>query len=242
MKRRDLAGWDREEDLTKIRDTYGRYDRTDRSRLWDESDPGYARLATDLQEHLMESLAASVTDASMARVLDLGCGDGALATNRALLGRPTEWIGLDLRPEVIEIARARFPDLTFLVASADAVPLEDASLDAIVARVLFSSLPSARLEVEVAHEIARLLRPGGWLVWLDLRYPNPWNAAVHPLSRRHIAGLFPGWSQDLRSAGLLPPVARRLGRMTGALYPVLAAMPPLRSHLVGRLRRPQPGA
>lgn len=242
MKEKDLAGWDRDADLTKIRDTYGRYDRTDRSRLWDEDDPGYARLTSELQAHLLESLAASVSGTSTARVLDLGCGDGELAGDRARLGRPTDWIGLDLRPEVIEIARARFPDLTFLVGSADAVPLDDASLDVIVARVLFSSLPSAPLEVEVAREIARLLRPGGWLVWLDLRYPSPWNPAVHPLPRKHVAGLFPGWRLQLRSAGLIPPLARRLGRMTRTFYPPLAALPPLRSHLVGRLQRPQPGA
>ncbi len=59
------------------------------------------------------------------------------------------------------------------------VPLDDASVDVVVARVLFSSLPSARLEAAVAAEIGRLLRPGGWLVWLDIRYSNPANPSVH---------------------------------------------------------------
>jgi len=38
---------------------------------------------------------------------------------------------------------------------------------------------------------------------------------------------------------LLPPLARRLGPATPLAYPVLAALPPLRSHLIGLLRKPR---
>ena len=44
-----------------------------------------------------------------------------------------------------------------------------------------------------AGEIIRVMRPGGWLVWFDLRYDNPWNAGVHGLSKGRLAQLFPGW-------------------------------------------------
>jgi hypothetical protein len=37
---------------------------------------------------------------------------------------------------------------------------------------------------------------------------------------------------------VLPPIARRLGVTTPLLYPMLEAIPVLRSHLVGRLQRP----
>jgi ubiquinone/menaquinone biosynthesis C-methylase UbiE len=238
---RDAAGWDRSADLKAIRDTYRGYDETNRARLWDESSRGYARLVAEVEGHLVASLAASLP-ASGGTVLDLGCGEGNLAGVRDSLGTATEWIGLDLRPEAIQVARSRFPDVRFIVASADAVPLEDGSVDVVVARVLFSSLPSARLKAAVAAEIRRLLRSGGWLVWLDIRYGNPRNSAVHGMPTAHIDRLFPGWRRELRSAGLLPPIARRLGAATPLAYRVMSALPPLRSHIVGRLAPPAHGA
>lgn len=236
VEQRQPRKWDRDADLQAIRDTYDRYAEVGRARLWDEHAPGYARLAAELQTSLLSSLSSSIPSAG-GRLVDLGCGDGSLA-GEANIVEPTEWIGVDLRPEAISTARERFPDLKFIVASADAVALDAASADVVVARLLFSSLPSAELEAAVAEEVARLLRPGGWLVWLDLRYANPTNRAVHGLSRARIARLFPGWKQELRASGLLPPLARRLGRTTRVAYPAFSLLPMLRSHLVGRLQRP----
>jgi ubiquinone/menaquinone biosynthesis C-methylase UbiE len=233
---RQSGKWDRDADLRAIRDTYDRYAEVGRARLWDERAPGYARLAAELQRSLLECLESSIPSEG-GRVLDLGCGDGSLAAE-AIASEPTDWVGVDLRPEAVAVAQERFPDRTFVVASADEVPLDEESVDVVVARLLFSSLPSAELEASVAEEVRRLLRPGGWLVWLDIRYANPTNHAVHGLSRARIAGLFPGWRQELRPSGLLPPLARRLGRTTRVAYPALSVLPLLRSHLVGRLQRP----
>jgi SAM-dependent methyltransferase len=234
---RDSRQWDREADLQSIRSTYETYGAGGRARLWDARVQGYGRLVRDLQASLLRVIEASVPD-SGARVVDLGCGDGTLAGDADAARAGWEWIGVDLRPEAIAAARDSFPGHSFVVASADAVPLDSTSVDVIVARLLFSSLPSSRLERAVAAEVGRLLRPGGWLVWLDLRYANPMNSAVHGLPTSRIAGLFPGWNRELRSAGLLPPLARRLGRATPVAYPALTALPVLRSHLVGRLQRP----
>lgn len=229
--------WDRAADLRAIESTYRHYSESERQRIWDAHNAGYRRLAEDLREMVVARLRSSLAR-GVTRVLDLGCGTGDLAAERARLGAPVEWVGVDLRESAVEAARARFPDARFVTASADAVPEPSSTFDVIVAQVMLSSLPSRQMEAAVAREVARLLRPGGWLVWADIRYSNPANRAVHGVSARRIRSLFPGWETELVSAGLLPPLARRLGPMTPALYPVLAAIPPLRSHHVGRLRRP----
>ena len=49
----------------------------------------------------------------------------------------------------------------------------------------------------------------------------------------------PGGMATLRLVTLLPPLARRLHALTPVLYPVLAAVPPLRTHWAGLLERPR---
>jgi SAM-dependent methyltransferase len=223
--------------LDQIREAYADYDRTGRQRLWDAANPGYARLGSDLLSRVLDELRRSLPVGG-GRVLDLGCGSGDLYGHAAAAELGTQWTGVDLRPAVIELATSRFEGGDFIVASADAVPRPDSSFDVVVAQVLFSSLPAEALERGVAAEVARLLKPGGWLVWSDLRYANPSNRNVHAVGMNRIQRLFPGWHVDLQPAGLLPPLARRLGLSTPILYPALSAIAPLRSHLVGRLRPP----
>lgn len=235
--RRDPSGWDRAADLAQIEATYAGYDASGRSRLWRGDNQGYARLAGQVRHRLLADLARSI-GGGRNRVLDLGCGTGDLALEAADAGLRPDWVGVDLRTEAVDAARAAFPTGTFIAASADDVPEPTASFDVVVAQVLFSSLPSESLESAVAAEIGRLLKPSGWLVWSDLRYSNPRNPAIHGLDLGRIRRLFPGWHREIRPMGLLPPIARGLGPAAGLLYPVLSAIGPLRSHLVGRLRHP----
>jgi len=236
VERDDQAHWDRAAELEGIKATYAGYARDGRARLWDLHERGFARLTNELGRGVQRELVAAISGRNGLTVVDLGCGTGELVS--AAPEGVERWIGVDLRPEAVEVARARFPKATFITASADEVPLEDGTADIVVARLLFSSLPSRRLESAVAREIGRLLDPRGTLVWLDIRYSNPTNPAVHGLSRASAAALFPAWRHVLRSVGLLPPIARRLGLLTPVLYPALSAVAPLRSHLVGRLLPP----
>ena len=229
---------DRERDLDAIRSTYRRYDVEGRARLWDPANPGYARMMGDRDIALIGLMRRSLR-AQGGRVLDLGAGDGSLAKVVHEAGIPVqEWVGVDLDPAAMAAAKAAIPWGDFIEASADRLPLGDATFDVVVASTLFSSLPSRGLEERVVGEIARVLRPGGWLVWYDLRYANPANPAVHGVSRGDLRSLFHGWTMELESSTLLPPVARRLGMLTGALYGPLHALPFMRSHLIGRLQPP----
>lgn len=171
-------------------------------------------------------------------VLDLGAGDGRLAEVARSSDLPvTSWTGVDLDPSAMTAAASAMSWASWVEASADRLPFADASFDVLVASTLFSSLPSRALEDAVAGEIARVIRPAGWLVWYDLRYDNPFNRAVHGIGVARLAELFPGWRTDIRTITLLPPLARRLGPVTDTLYGPLERLPLLRSHLIGRLRR-----
>lgn len=221
----------------EIRTAYERYDATGRSRLWDPRNCGYARLSRDRDLAITDLLARSLP-ASGGRLLDVGCGTGHLATLLATLASPVAYHGVDLLEDRIAAAREAVPNGSFIVAEADAMPYANGEFDVAAALTLFSSIPSAALEARIAKEIGRVLRPGGWLIWYDLRYNNPGNAAVHGISRERLGQLFPDWTAEIRSTSVLPPLARRLGRTTRVAYPAFEALPVLRSHLVGRLRCP----
>lgn len=226
---------ERDDELARIAQTYRDYRETGRNRRWDLRNPGYARMVRDRDGHLVELIRASTPPAG-SRVLDLGCGDGSLAVVVQAAGLPvTSWTGIDLDASAVEHAQRAIPWAAFVTASADRLPFDSASYEIVVASTLFSSLLSPGLEESVAREIARVIRPEGWLVYYDLRYNSPQNPAVHGIRGRRLAELFPSWRRELRTLTLLPPLARRLGRSTPVAYPVLHALPPLRSHLIGRL-------
>lgn len=227
---------DRDKELQRIRDTYAGY-RDERSRLWSTDNPGFARIVEDRDRFLAAVIAASTAGRADPRLLDVGCGPGRLATVTRDAGTRVSFTGLDLLPEMLEAARQAAPFASWVQGSADRLPFPNGSFDIVVASTLFSSLPSKSLEAATAAEIRRVLAPDGCLVWYDLRYASPANRSVHPVSRRRLRQLFPGWRAELRTITLLPPLARSLGPATGVVYPLLERLPLLRSHLVGRLRR-----
>jgi SAM-dependent methyltransferase len=228
---------DRHAELDAIRATYARYADSGRDRIWSDQNLGFRLLREQRDARLVELLTRSIP--TNGRVLDAGCGSGDLAGLVHGQRPDVQWVGVDLLPESIAVAQRRYSWAKWVVGSADALSLPERSMHAIVAETLFSSLPSRAMEQDVAAEFARVLKPGGWLIWYDLRHDSPRNSSVHGIQAADLAELFPGWSLKLDTVTLVPPLARRLGRSSPVLYPLLHTLPFLRSHLIGRLRRPQ---
>jgi len=172
------------------------------------------------------------------RVLDVGSGTGAeLAWFREVGARDANLVGIDLLPERVEAARKSYPGLEFHAGNAERLPFPDSSFDVVVACTLFSSILDVGMAASVAGEIQRVMRPGGGLLWYDFRYDSPSNPNVRGVGERRVRALFPNLTGELIRLTLVPPLARRLGPLTPAAYPVLVAFPPLRSHLLGLLRK-----
>lgn len=79
------------------------------------------------------------------RVLDVGCGRGALA--RALVARGGEVSGIDPSSEAIRMAQEAVPQARFAAAGAERLPYADAHFDAVV---LLNSLHHVPLEAMAA--------------------------------------------------------------------------------------------
>lgn len=98
------------------------------------------------------------------RVLDLGCGGGLLAEPLAQAG--AEVTGIDISANALRVARAHAQhsglEINYLLAPAEDLPFEEASFDIVVA---FDVLEHVSDLPRVIGEVARVLRPGGKLIY-----------------------------------------------------------------------------
>jgi len=111
------------------------------------------------------------------RVLDLGAGTGLLTD--VLLAAGHEVVAVDLSAGMLDQLRARLPQVAAAVGGAEAVPLPDADVDAVVAGQAahwFDPGPAA-------VELRRVLRPGGVIgfVWNTRDERVPWVGALGEL-------------------------------------------------------------
>jgi len=117
-------------------------------------------------------------------VLELGCGTGAVAAFLAGTYPARVW-GTDYDREQIQIARRRHPEnerLTYRVEDAAQLSFKDTSFDLVISQNVFHHLSKWKT---AAGEVARVLRPGGFLLWLDLAFPKWIARPFQPLVRRH---------------------------------------------------------
>src|SRR3954453_15371757 len=114
------------------------------------------------------------------RVLDVGCGDGAVLREMLRYGASVEDLsGIDLLPERIDRARALTPGARLEVGDARELPFEGAPHDVVLAFTLLSSVVDATARRKVASELARVTKRGGVVLVYDF-WTNPTNRDVRP--------------------------------------------------------------
>lgn len=132
----------------------------------------YAAVATPIFGGFYQRVARDLAErAPGAQVLDIGSGPGRLAVTLATFAPTAQITGLDIAPEMIDLANALAAQsgvadrVTFQIGDATALPFPDASFDAVVSTLSLHhwANPAAGLA-----EIYRVLRPGGLARIYDL--------------------------------------------------------------------------
>jgi ubiquinone/menaquinone biosynthesis C-methylase UbiE len=116
-----------------------------------------------------------------ASVLDVGCGTGRLLRQAHTYWPEAQLIGVDPANGMIEMAKRLTPNATFLTGMAEALPLQDASVDLALSTISFHHWQDQAAGIQ---EIARVLRPGGYFLLVDLSFPD-WLGQVFRLKRVH---------------------------------------------------------
>lgn len=88
-------------------------------------------------------------------ILDIGCGTGI--STRQLKENSFEVIGADKDTVMVEVAKKRSPEISYLVATADKLPFESEQFDMVTAFTAFHWFNNE----ESLREIKRVLKPGG---------------------------------------------------------------------------------
>ncbi|HEX2061476.1 MAG TPA: bifunctional demethylmenaquinone methyltransferase/2-methoxy-6-polyprenyl-1,4-benzoquinol methylase UbiE [Thermoanaerobaculia bacterium] len=157
------------------------------------------------------------------RVLDCatGTGDLAIAFKKAV-GPTGRVLGTDFVPEMLELAKAKAPDIDFEVADVTRLPYEDASFD--VASISFG-IRNVNDPRKGIAEMARVVRAGGSVIVLEFGQPRGRAfGALYDFYRRRVlpklGGIVTG-EQDAyeyleRSAGRFPCGEEFVQLMRGA--------------------------
>lgn len=209
------------------------------------------RITDALEQQLLFELLGAVAGKIM---LDVGCGDGELAS--ALNRHGAVVTGLDADPMMIASAQRRseidHTQLRLVEGQAERLPFDDASFDYVLAVTVLCFVRDAEHAVA---EMARVLKPGGhliigelgrWSLWAVHRRVrgwlgnSTWRAATFR-SSRELRGLIRGAGLQMvklrgavhyppygSAAELLAPVDLWLGRRTtfGSAFIAVSAIKP----------------
>ncbi len=150
------------------------------------------------------------------RVLDVGCGSGAVTRAIAKrVGSRGLAVGLDPSPALLAVARelaqqAGVGDcVEFHEGNALRLPFPDSSFDAVVCVTVLSHVPKGEAAIP---ELVRVLRPGGRLGVFDL--DTDMTAFTHPdraLTRRIVAAASDATAVNGWLVRLLPSLFQRAG-------------------------------
>lgn len=128
-----------------------------------ETDKGgvYKMCKKDYPDVLSELEKEPFTD-----LLDCGCGPAPMLTLLHEKYPDKHYTGIDLTPEMIEVARAKnMKDVELVVGDCENLPFKDETYDAVICCQSFHHYPNVQ---NFFNSVYRVLRPGGRLILRDM--------------------------------------------------------------------------
>jgi SAM-dependent methyltransferase len=150
-----------------------------------------AHVEGDMTRKMLDPLVLQLCgDVNGARVIDVGCGEGRFS--RMLAERGATCVGIDPTWRLLQAARDR-GGMSPVRAVAEAMPLRPASFDLAITYITLVDIEHYR---EAITEMARVLRPGGRIVAVNIGFVS---ASVGPGG---------GWMRDASGEPLYVPIDR----------------------------------
>jgi ubiquinone/menaquinone biosynthesis C-methylase UbiE len=224
--------------ISQVYDTLYRPDPKDRSYPWNARNPISLYYRHTLERALVTLFNDLDIDLEPIQILDVGCGNGACLRFLASLGATPEFLhGVDLMEYRIEQARKLSPlAIDYYAGDAQQLAFPDLRFDMVSQFTVFSSLHESGLREKIAREMDRVLRPGGFLLWYDLR--AGFSATARGIEIDEVVSLFPGYITQ-RCTSLHPRRASSLARRSVLLAEIAEILPILKkTHLLSFMKKP----
>ncbi len=135
--------------------------------LWSSNPRDWAEIAEPQNRALFDELLDQTDTGPSTRLLDIACGSGYAAALAAARGATVT--GVDIAPALLEIARERTPDGTFVEAEMDALPFLDEQFDVVTS---VNGFQFALDPAKAFAEAARVLVSGGRLAAATFAEPE----------------------------------------------------------------------
>tara|TARA_X000001036_G_scaffold438973_1_gene488357 strand:- start:1486 stop:2184 length:699 start_codon:yes stop_codon:yes gene_type:complete len=222
-------------ELKRINSVYDNYlSKKNLSKKWSHLNEGNKYIEKEISTLIKSQLEFYSIDIKNKNILDIGCAGGGTIKLLKKMGSLEKNIsGIDIREDRLVQTKEIYPAVKIQHMDARNLKFDDNQFDLVSTFTVFSSILESGHRKKISNEINRVLKPGGIILYYDLRYNNPLNRNVLGIKRNEIDTLFPNMVKNIRLITLFPHLARRLGNFTKSFYPFLSKYKILRTHYAG---------
>lgn len=230
------------DEITRIREVYStvyHQSAEDYTYTWHPRNPVSVYYRQAQEAALVDLFNAHDLQLEEMMILDVGCGKGSLLRYLLSLGaRPERLFGVDLMPYRIADARLNSPSsMHFSIGLGQALPYPTARFDLISQFTVFSSIFDLEMQCRIAAEMIRVLKPGGHVLWYDMRYAR--SVTTCGIERATVESLFSS-CMPVTLHKLHPPFAAALARRSHFLTELWTSIPgPRKTHYLALFQKPQ---
>jgi len=123
---------------------------------YDSSAEIYDTRYADIQSQKYREILSRVDFTESNGIIDIGCGTGTfLGLIKQLVDGNSKLLGIDLSHEMIKIAHEKFPEIDFIVADSDNLPIKDQQFDRVLSVTHLQNLPEPEKTMSEIKRISK---------------------------------------------------------------------------------------
>ena len=225
--------------IRKLYNTVYHYDPADYTYTWHPRNRVSLYYRHAQEQALVTLLNAQQLHLEQMMILDVGCGKGNWLRFLLSLGaRPENLHGIDLMAYRIAEAKTASPaSMHYNLGEGQALPYPTAWFDLVSQFTVYSSVFDVGMQHRMAAETLRVLKPGGYVLWYDMRHAH--TTTTRGIERKALEDLFPN-CVFLALKKLHPPHAAALARRSNLLITLWTLIPgPRKTHYLALLQKPR---
>lgn len=160
-----------ETETLRVQAEYRERDAAGLSRVYDYLNPAFLYHMQERERAILSILSRQDVSLSEAHVLEVGCGTGHILERFIEFGA-SKVHGIDLMGQRLKTGKDRYPTISFVEGNGAKLPFKNSSFDIVMQFMCLSSVLDDSVTKLIADEMLRVLKPGGLVLYYDLRPPS----------------------------------------------------------------------